>query len=124
MTVAFVFPGQGSQTVGMGKGLADNFAIQLADVDSRNVLGILIMPEKNAGGQEDLKTLEFMYNLIFIPVHQIMEYKIAQASDRCKIMRLRMGKLKFFNFNIGSKEVLDLFSKGYQIAKEYLENDW
>src|SRR6202167_6700377 len=26
MTAAFVFPGQGSQTVGMGKGLAESFA--------------------------------------------------------------------------------------------------
>jgi len=105
-------------------GLADNFGIQLGDVDGRNVLGILIMPEKHEGGQDELRGMEFMYNLIFIPVHQIMEYKIAQASDRCKIMRLKMGKFKFFNFSISSKQILDLFSQGYQIAKDYLENQW
>ena len=33
MTVAFVFPGQGSQTVGMGKALADNFAVARAVFD-------------------------------------------------------------------------------------------
>jgi [acyl-carrier-protein] S-malonyltransferase len=33
MTVAFVFPGQGSQTVGMGKGLADDFVAARAVFD-------------------------------------------------------------------------------------------
>src|SRR5262245_53830997 len=33
MTAAFVFPGQGSQSVGMGKALADNFAVARAVFD-------------------------------------------------------------------------------------------
>ncbi|MCW5693376.1 MAG: ACP S-malonyltransferase [Pseudolabrys sp.] len=33
MTVAFVFPGQGSQTVGMGKALSDNFPVAKAVFD-------------------------------------------------------------------------------------------
>jgi len=36
MTAAFVFPGQGSQTVGMGKALADNFAAARAVFDEVN----------------------------------------------------------------------------------------
>src|SRR5256885_9529768 len=34
MTTAFVFPGQGSQTVGMGKALAENFASARAVFDA------------------------------------------------------------------------------------------
>ena len=33
MTTAFIFPGQGSQAVGMGKSLADNFAVAKAVFD-------------------------------------------------------------------------------------------
>ena len=33
MAIAFVFPGQGSQTVGMGKALAANFAAARAVFD-------------------------------------------------------------------------------------------
>jgi len=48
MTVAFVFPGQGSQTVGMGKALADNFPVAKAVFD-----------EVDAALSEKLSTLIF-----------------------------------------------------------------
>ena len=48
MTVAFVFPGQGSQTVGMGKALADAFPVAKAVFD-----------EVDAALSEKLSTLIF-----------------------------------------------------------------
>ncbi len=48
MTVAFVFPGQGSQTVGMGKQLADAFPVAKAVFD-----------EVDAALSEKLSTLIF-----------------------------------------------------------------
>ena len=39
MAVAFVFPGQGSQTVGMGKGLADTYPAARAVFEEVDEIG-------------------------------------------------------------------------------------
>ena len=100
-------------------GLSDNFPIQIADTSETRTLGILIAPEK-VGADDDIEmnTLEFIYRLMFIPIRQATEYKIRQVSDRCKIVRLDYDKIKFFDFNVNSKDKLDMFTWGYQQMKE------
>ncbi|HLL29344.1 MAG TPA: ACP S-malonyltransferase [Xanthobacteraceae bacterium] len=59
MTVAFVFPGQGSQAVGMGKSLADNFAAARATFDEVDAaLGEKLTETMWAGPAEKLTLTE------------------------------------------------------------------
>ena len=64
--------------------------------------------------------LEYIYKLIFIPISQGIENKIKNVSNNCKVIKLSYDKLKFFNFNVNSKEKLNIFSTGYENMKEQL----
>jgi hypothetical protein len=65
--------------------------------------------------------LEFIYLLMFVPVSQIQEHKINNVSAKCKIIKLGNNKFKFFNFDLNSKDKLDLFSSGYSQMKIQVE---
>ena len=68
-----------------------------------------------------MNMLEFIYKLIFIPIEQGIDYKI-NNSKKSKIINLSYPKLKFFNFNINSKEKLEVFSTGYDQMKTQFED--
>jgi len=101
-------------------GISDDFAIDIGDKMGNKILGILISTDKDSFSSEGENILEYIYKLIFIPVAQGIEYKIKNASNKCKIIKLSYNKLKFFNFNVNSKEKLDIFSSGYKNMKEQL----
>ena len=104
-------------------GVSDNFAIDIGDSIGNKVLGILLSSQKeNFNTQPDMDILEFIYKIMFIPISQTTEYKIKNVSSKCKIIRLKSDKIKFFNFNISSKKKLDLFSLGYEEMKNEIEN--
>lgn len=101
-------------------GISDNFAIDLGDKLGNKVIGFLISTEKeNFNNCSDSNILEFIYKLMFIPISQAVENKIENASEKCKIIRLKYSQFKFFNFNINSKIKLDMFSKGYEQFSNY-----
>ena len=99
-------------------GVSDNFAIDVGDKLGKKILGILLSSQDNFEKGPDISILEFIYKLLCIPISQNIEYKINQVSvDKCKIIRLNYDKINFFNFNIHSKEKLDIFSIGYEQIK-------
>lgn len=104
-------------------GISDNFAIDIGDKIGSKVLGVLLDHEmENFVVDSDTSITEFIYKLLFIPIIQAVEYKVKNVSDKCKIVRLAcVSKVKFFDFNINSKDKLDMFSSGYQQMKIILE---
>ena len=104
-------------------GITDNFAIDIGDKIGKKVLGILITSDsENFNNNPESSILEFIYKLIFIPISQILEYKLKNISDeKCKIIKLCYDKIKFFDFNINSKTKLDFFSFGYENMKKEFE---
>ena len=96
-------------------GVSDNFPIHFRDIPKQRTLGILLGPEKTGfEGKPETNTLEFIYKLMFVPVHQATEHKIQEASDSCRIVRLAYDKVRFFDFSVNSKDKLDMFTSGYQ----------
>ena len=104
-------------------GISDNFAIDVGDNIGKKILGILITSDsENFNDHLESGILEFIYKLIFIPISQILEYKLKNISDKCKIIKLCYDKVKFFDFNINSQTKLDFFSFGYENMKKEFEN--
>ena len=96
-------------------GISDNFPIQLGDTLDSKTLGIVLAGGTSSLDEEaELNTLEYIYDLIFIPVTQSVEYKIVNASEKCKIVYIPVSKFKFFNLNLSSTDKLNLFSEGYE----------
>lgn len=99
--------------------ISDNFPIQLGDKDDNKTLGIILTGKnKKLDSNAELNTIEYIYNLMFIPINQSVLYKIDNVSNRCKIIQLPTTKIKFFNFNLTTSTKLELFSEGYEFIKK------
>jgi predicted acylesterase/phospholipase RssA len=102
-------------------GISNNFAINIAEEKGKKILGLHIDSDSesfNTG--TEMNMLEFIYKLIFIPIDQGIIYKIKHVT-KSKIINLS-SNIKFFNFNINSKEKLDIFSLGYEQMKTQIED--
>ena len=105
-------------------GISDNFAIDIGEKMGEKILGITLNNELYSFSSDtDVSTLEFIYNLINVPVIQAINHKIRIASDKCKIINIKdIGpNLKIFEFNITSSAKLNMFSHGYEQIKQSLE---
>lgn len=107
-------------------GVANNFAIDILDDGINRIIGICVCTEKEYSGDgkevSAIGILSYLYSLIVIPVNMIVNYNIAKASDRCKIISIILPEVNLFNFSLPIPSQLDMFSNGYTCAKNFFEN--
>jgi predicted acylesterase/phospholipase RssA len=104
-------------------GISDNFPIQLVDDPTKKVLGLLLDVETPSFDTDvETNTLEYIYDLLCIPIIVSVEYKISTLSQKCEIIRIPAGGYKFFDFNLSSSTKLNLFSEGYEHMRSVYDN--
>lgn len=106
----------------MDGGIVNNFPIDIGDRIGEKVLGIVLLGNDDENTKPDAGILQDIYQLMFTPVTQAMEYRISNASDKCTIIRLCHPNNNVFDFNISAGEKLDMFSTGYNTIREVFEN--
>jgi predicted acylesterase/phospholipase RssA len=103
-------------------GISDNFGIQVGEELGKKILGITLMnPSKTSIETDDINTLEYLYNIMMVPIDTYIKYKIEKASDKCTIICLKSPNNKFFNFEMESTEKMDMFVSGYQQITTFIE---
>ena len=109
-------------------GMANNFAIDIGIQKGKKVLGIYNeMSNYSFTKNTEFNVSEYILKIFFIPSKEIIKLQIKSMIDANinKIDIIKIDDVKNsnpFNFGISIKDRLDLFSNGYQIAKNYYEN--
>jgi len=102
-------------------GISNNFPI---DIEKNGIKTLGICLANNNTGTKfnpNINSLEFIYKVLYIPIHNSTEINIQKcASENCKIIKLRYDKLNLFDFNINSKDNIEMFSSGYEQMSTFL----
>jgi predicted acylesterase/phospholipase RssA len=100
-------------------GFSNNFPIDIGDIKGEKIFGIVLHDIKNNFETNPNNIIEYIYQLLSIPVLQRASIKIKNASDKCTILTLIPDKTFFFNFNLDTHTKLEMFSSGYIQMKNY-----
>jgi NTE family protein len=104
-------------------GVTNNFPLDYAEKIGKKIIGITFTTSESSkfSSDKDINILEFIYKLMFVPISQKTNMVINNASNKCKIIKLKSIKTTYFNFNFNSVEKLNMFSDGYQETKDVFE---
>lgn len=102
-------------------GISNNFPIDIGDSMGNKVLGIAVTNMNRNFSENKDNMVEYMYQLISIPIKHNVLNNIANASEKCTIVILRPDKTKFFDFTLDTYAKLEMFSDGYIQMKEFWE---
>ena len=102
-------------------GFSNNFPINIGYENGEKILGLVLHDIGNNFSCNSDNIVEYIYQLISIPIIQRVTHKIKSMSDKCTIITLNPDNTLFFNFNLDTHTKLEMFSKGYIQMKENWE---
>ena len=105
-------------------GLTNNFPLDIGMKKGKKILDIYNKAKEfSFTKNSEFNILEYIYKIIFIPITEINKQKLQniEINQNIDIINIEEHELNMFNFNISTCEKLQLFSKGYQVAKQYFE---
>lgn len=101
-------------------GILENFPIEYFDKDNNVIFGVnlrsidIFNPESNIA--------QYFMKIIQIPLNKWTENRVNNASKRCKILEIQLDNMEITKFDVNNHEKLELFSKGYELNKNYFES--
>lgn len=103
-------------------GISNNFPINIGDERGCKILGLTIYDTNLNFSQNKDNMVEYIYQLMSIPVKQSVLNNIESVSDKCTVIPLQPGATPFFDFSLDTHVKLEMFSNGFSQMKEYWEN--
>jgi NTE family protein len=100
----------------------DNFPIEIVDQPDSKIFGISVIKTSNKTKSREESLVEYVLRLINIASTQKSKYFINKMKDKHHILELDTDNVSFLSLNMNSKQILELFSSGYNQAKEYFSS--
>lgn len=104
-------------------GVFDNFPVCSIDLDSIKTFGIYLETKKNDdnGSNKILKVIDKIYGVLMIPISENEKKRIQNYKDKLEILKIPIENVKIYTFSLQHSQKLELFSLGYNSAKEYFK---
>lgn len=104
-------------------GISDNFPILKGEEIGEKIFGInLQIPESSLRDDPEDGMVSYFLRLLQIPMIQSIKHKVSIAGNKCSIATVKTGDLRnMLEFDVKSKDRLDMFSSGYTQVKEFLD---
>jgi predicted acylesterase/phospholipase RssA len=103
-------------------GFSNNFPIEIGEQRGEKILGLVLHGISKNFSQNRDNIIEYIYQLMSIPIIQQVTDKIENVSDKCTIVTITPDITLFFDFNLDTQTKLEMFSKGYIQMKEFWEH--
>jgi NTE family protein len=92
-----------------------SFGIYLRDKDGKDVNE----PEENSTMNNMRNILDRIYNILLIPISENIKNKLNAYRNEIDILTIDVENVKMYTFNLSHSQKLELFSLGYNKAKEH-----